>query len=327
VRRRPAQAPGLALLLACMFGCMFGCVRGTAAARAADDAPPAAVSVSTAAVQTVYAVGDIARCTHPDPRWSGAFDTAAVVAAGLAADPDAVVLTLGDHTYPRGTAAEFATCYGPTWGRFKERTWPSPGNHEYATQGAAPYFAYFGARAGHGYYRLQLGAWRIYSLDSNLAPAAHAQQLAWLQAELARDAAAAQGAAAPCTLAFWHHPLYSSGGHGSVPTMREAWALLHAAGAELVLSGHDHDYERFAPQDAQGRFDPHGLRQFVVGTGGAYPTPFLLPVKHSETRDASRNGVLRLRLYAGGYDWEFLEATPPQLPNASPPDHGSGRCH
>ena len=281
----------------------------------------------------MYAAGDIARCIHPDPRWSGAFDTAALVAAGLAAEPKAVVLTLGDHTYPHGTAAEFARCYEPTWGRFKERTWPTPGNHEYHVKGAAPYFAYFGARAGRGYYSLRLGGWRIYSLDSNLAGADQARQLAWLKKELARDmadtadTAAAGGGRPPCTLAFWHHPLYSSGGHGSVATMRAAWALLQAAGAELVLSGHDHDYERFAPQDAQGRRDRLGLRQFVVGTGGAYPTPFLLPVANSETRDASRSGVLRLRLHAGRYDWEFLEATPPQLPNASPPDHGSAACH
>ena len=304
----PGAAPCAALLLACTPG----------AAAQADEEPE---------VQTVYAVGDIARCAHPDPRWSGAADTAAVVAAGLAADPRAVVLTLGDHTYPNGTAAEFANCYGPTWGRFKERTWPSPGNHEYYTKDAAPYFAYFGARAGRGYYSLTLGAWRIYSLDSNLASAAHAAQLAWLKEELRNDARAAAGGVAPCTLAFWHHPLYSSGGHGSVPRMRGAWALLRDAGAELALAGHDHDYERFAPQDADGKRDPNGLRQFVVGTGGAYATPFLRVRANSETRDASRNGVLRLRLYPGRYDWEFLEATPPQLPNASTPDHGSGACH
>ena len=307
-RRSPDAAPRAALLLACLLG-------STSAGAAEPEA------------QTVYAVGDIARCTHPDPRWSGAADTAAVAAAGLAADPHAVVLTLGDHTYPRGTHAEFANCYGPTWGRFKERTWPAPGNHEYYTKDAAPYFAYFGARAGRGYYSLTLGAWRIYSLDSNLAPAAHAAQLAWLKAQLQGDPRAAAGAAPPCTLAFWHHPLYSSGGHGSVPKMREAWALLQDAGAELVLAGHDHDYERFAPQDADGKRDPNGLRQFVVGTGGDYPTPFLRLRANSEHRDASRNGVLRLRLFAGGYDWEFLEATPPQLPNASTPDHGSAACH
>ena len=313
--RVAGRHPALAARFRVLAGAAFLFASTPASSEPVPPAPP------QAGVQTVYAAGDIARCRHPDPRWSGAADTAAVVAAGLAADPAAVALTLGDHTYPRGTAQEFADCYGPTWGRFKDRTWPSPGNHEYYTKGASPYFAYFGERAGRGYYALSLGPWRLISLDSNLAPGAHAAQLDWLRAEL-------KDHPSRCTLAFWHHPLYSSGGHGSVPKMRDAWALLYAAGAELVLSGHDHDYERFAPQDANGVLDrARGMRQFVVGTGGAYATPFLLTVKHSEARDASRNGVLRLRLREDGYDWEFLEATPPSLPNASPPDHGSAACH
>jgi len=280
-----------------------------------------AASASAGAGITVYAAGDIARCAGSDPAWSGAADTARTIAAGLAADPQAVVLTLGDHTYPRGRPREFTDCYGPTWGRFKDRTWPAPGNHEYYTPKAAPYFAYFGARAGRGYYSLEMNGWHIVSLDSNLAPAEHAAQLAWLRADLASHPAR-------CTLAFWHHPLYSSGGHGSIPTMRDAWRLLQEAGAELVLSGHDHDYERFAPQDADGRLDrARGMRQFVVGTGGAYPTPFLLTVDNSEMRDSGRTGVLRLRLLDGRYEWEFLESarlTPLGLP---PPDRGSDVCH
>jgi 3',5'-cyclic AMP phosphodiesterase CpdA len=270
---------------------------------------------------TVYAAGDIARCAYPDPAYSVAADTAATVAAGLAQDPRAVVLALGDLTYPRGAAKEFTDCYAPTWGRFKNRTWPAPGNHEYYTPGAKPYFAYWGARAGRGYYSFELGTWHIISLDSNLAPAAHAAQLDWLRADLAAHPA-------HCTLAYWHHPLYSSGGHGSVPKMRDAWKLLYDAGAELVLSGHDHDYERFAPQDADGRLDPaRGIRQFVVGTGGAYPTPFLLTVPHSEARDSNRTGVLRLQLYAGGYGWEFVESTRLSSFGIAPPDRGSAACH
>jgi hypothetical protein len=269
---------------------------------------------------TVYAAGDIARCASA-PAWSGAADTARTVAAGLAADPDAVVLTLGDHTYPRGRAAEFTDCYGPTWGKFKDRTWPAPGNHEYATPKAAPYFAYFGERAGRGYYSLELGGWHIVSLDSDLAPAEHAAQIEWLRADLASHPAR-------CTLAFWHHPLYSSGGHGSIPKMREAWRLLQEAGAELVLSGHDHDYERFAPQDADGRLDrARGMRQFVVGTGGAYPTPFLLTVRNSEMRDSGRTGVLRLRLLDGRYEWEFLESARLTTLGLPEPDRGGDDCH
>jgi hypothetical protein len=280
-----------------------------------------AASAGTAPVMTVYAAGDIARCASGDAAYAGAADTARTVAAGLAADPDAVVLTLGDHTYPHGKAAEYTDCYGPTWGRFKDRTWPAPGNHEYYTAQAAPYFAYFGERAGRGYYSLDLQGWHIVSLDSNLAPAAHQMQLAWLRADLASHPAR-------CTLAFWHHPLYSSGGHGGIPKMRDAWRLLMDAGAELVLSGHDHDYERFAPQDADGHPDrARGLRQFVAGTGGAYPTPFLLTADNSEMRDNGRTGVLRLRLLDGRYEWEFLESgrlTPLGLP---PPDRGSDVCH
>jgi 3',5'-cyclic AMP phosphodiesterase CpdA len=270
---------------------------------------------------TVYAVGDIARCAYRDPKYAPAAGTADTVAAGLAADPQAVVLTLGDNTYPVGAMKEFTDCYAPTWGRFKDRTWPSPGNHEYYTRGAVPYFQYFGARAAHGYYSLEIGSWHVVSLDSNLAPAAHAAQIEWLRADLASHPAR-------CTLAFWHHPLYSSGGHGNVPKMHDAWALLYRAGAELVLSGHDHDYERFAPQDADGHLDTaRGMRQFVVGTGGAYPTPFLLTVAHSELRDASRTGVLKLRLREGGYDWEFLESSRVTTLGVAPPDKGSAACH
>jgi 3',5'-cyclic AMP phosphodiesterase CpdA len=294
--------------------------------RAAAAALLAAIAAHAAAAGpdqgiTVYAAGDIARCAYHDPAYSGAADTAATVAAGLAQDPQAVVLALGDLTYPRGAMKEFTDCYAPTWGRFRDRTWPAPGNHEYYTPGAKPYFDWWRARAGRGYYSFDLGTWHVISLDSNLAPAAHAAQLEWLRADLAAHPAR-------CTLAYWHHPLYSSGGHGSIPKMRDAWQLLYAAGAELVLSGHDHDYERFAPQDADGRLDPtHGIRQFVVGTGGAYPTPFLLTVPHSEVRDSNRTGVLRLRLYAGGYGWEFVESTRLSSFGIAPPDHGSAACH
>lgn len=273
---------------------------------------------------TVYAAGDIARCKHPDPRWSGAAATADLVEPLLRADPRSSVLTLGDHTYPKGTAAEFESCYGPTWGRFRERTWPTPGNHEYATPGAAPYFAYFGARArpqGRSWYSLRLGSWLVISLDSNLKGAQHAAQIAWLRTELARSQVR-------CTLAFWHHPLYTSGGHIGPGRMRDAFALLHAAGAELVLSGHDHDYERFAPQDADGRLDrTGGVRQFVVGTGGAFATPFLQYTPHSEVREASYDGVLELKLLDGAYAWRFLPAEPGRVRPGVTLDRGRAVCH
>src|SRR5437763_3351529 len=157
--------------------CCAALLAGAAAHAAPEDAPTDGV--------TVYAVGDIARCAYPDPGYSAAAGTAATVAAGLAADPEAVVLTLGDNTYPVGAMKEFTDCYGPTWGRFKDRTWPSPGNHEYYTHGAVPYFRYFGERAGRGYYSLEIGSWHVISLDSNLAPAAQALQIDWLRQDLA----------------------------------------------------------------------------------------------------------------------------------------------
>ena len=273
---------------------------------------------------TIYAAGDIARCAHPDPQWSGAAATAALVEQRLAGDPDAAVLTLGDHTYPNGTAREFADCYAPTWGRFRERTWPTPGNHEYHTEGGSPYFTYFGERAGRGYYSLRLGSWLVLSLNSNLTGAEHAAQLEWLRAELGRK----ESAATRCTLAFWHHPAYSSGGHRQKGKLRDAWQILFDAGAEVVLSGHDHDYERFAPQDGQGKLDRvRGIRQFVVGTGGAYPTPFLQLPSNSEVREAMFDGVLRLRLLDGAYEWEFLPAAPHKVPAGAVMDRGRAECH
>ena len=276
--------------------------------------------MAQAAPYTVYAAGDVAYCSGA-PGWSGAAGTAELVAAALAHDPRAAVLALGDLVYQRGSEREFADCYGPTWGRFRARTLPAPGNHEHATPGAAGYFAYFGAVAARGWYSVRLGAWRIISLDSSLSGAAAREQLAWLEQELAASGER-------CTLAYWHFPLYSSGGHGSMAAMRPAWELLHKAGAEVVLSGHDHDYERFAPQDANGKLDPaRGIRQFVVGTGGAYATPFLLPVKHSEMRDNSRTGVLKLVLREASYEWEFLEASYDGFPYGQQADRGAGQCH
>ena len=159
-----------------------------------------AAAPAGAATYTVYAAGDIARCIHPDPRWSGAAATADLVADALAQDRNAAVLTLGDHTYPVGAPGEFAACYEPTWGRFKDRTWPTPGNHEYYTPGATPYFAYFGARAGIGYYSMELGNWHVISLNSQIKGDAAAAQLAWLKDDLARHPARG-------TLAAWHVPL------------------------------------------------------------------------------------------------------------------------
>ena len=282
---------------------------------------PAAPAAPPAREYTVYAAGDIAYCDKKPALLSDANDSARVVEAGLAATPHAAVLLLGDNVYQKGTEREFRDCYGPTWGRFKARTHPAPGNHEYYTPGATGYYAYFGSAAGRGYYSVDLGAWHVVSLNSNLKGAEHQAQLEWLKQDLAASRAR-------CTLAYWHHPLYSSGWHGSFPIMQSAWQLLHEAGAELVLAGHDHTYERFAPQDANGTLDrERGIRQFVVGTGGAYYTPFKFPIANSEMRDNSRFGVLKLVLREDSYDWQFLESAYDGFPNGQPADRGTGKCH
>jgi hypothetical protein len=233
--------------------------------------------------------------------------------------PAAQIITLGDNTYPDGAAREFTHCYAPTWGAFLQQTWPGLGNHEYRTPEAAGYFQYFGERAGpaqRGYYRWQLGKWRIFALHSYLkSPEQQAAQLAWLKKELESTPAA-------CTLAYWHHPVFSSGGHGNNKHMREAWKLLQAAGADLVLSGHDHDYERFAPQDVYGHPDATGIRQFVVGTGGTPLTPFLLKKPQSEAANNTSHGVLQLVLRANSYEWTFMPADAGGFT-----DHGSANCH
>jgi acid phosphatase type 7 len=240
--------------------------------------------------------GDIADCDIP-----GAAATAA-----LLDDIPGTVFTAGDNVYPDGTAAEFRSCYAPTWGRHLARTRPSPGNHEYHSAGARPYYAYFGAGAGEpgrGYYSYDLGEWHIVALNSNLRAEAEAAQEQWLREDLAAHKV-------PCTLAYWHHPLFSSGsGHGGDPRLRPLWQVLAEFAADVVINGHDHDYERFAPQSPDGRADAaHGVREFVVGTGGAVLGIFGFPHANSEVRKSGTWGVLKLTLHPTSYDWEFIPA-------------------
>jgi Calcineurin-like phosphoesterase len=219
-----------------------------------------------------------------------------------------VVFTLGDHAYEAGTPIEFEACYDPSWGRHKARTRPTPGNHDYLTPRAFGYFDYFGAAAGErdkGYYSYHLGAWRIIVLNSNCSDAGgcdtDSAQVKWLRANLASSRTM-------CTLAYWHHPRFSSGPNGSEPEVQAFWQALHDHRAEVVLSGHDHVYERFAPQDAEGRLDlTRGLRQFVVGTGGGSHHRFPGPaIANSEIRNDDTFGVLKLTLYPTRYEWQFI---------------------
>jgi len=291
------------------------------AAAAALAAPAAA---HAARPLTVYAAGDIADCRYNRAADSGAAGTAALIAKG---DPEALILTLGDHTYPSGAPAEFSDCYAPTWGQFKARTRPTPGNHEYTSGKATGYFDYFGelaGPAGRGYYSYDKSGWHFISLNSDLKPADHQRQLLWLKDDLAASKAR-------CTLAYWHAPMYSSGGHAPSKRMQDIWRALHAAGVELVLSGHDHDYERLAPMDADGQPDAaRGVRQFVVGTGGAMLTPFLWLNDQSEARSNWRTGVLKLVLKENSYEWEFLPVQPkaaPEHPQQEARDSGTANCH
>ena len=234
----------------------------------------------------------------------------------------AAVLALGDLQYEQGALSAFRVSYERSWGRVKAVTRPAPGNHEYETAGAAGYYQYFGASAhapDRGYYSFGLAGWHVVALNSNCSEVggcdARSPEAGWLRADLAAHPAR-------CTLAYWHHPRFSSGTHGSDATYDAIWRALAAAGADVVLVGHDHDYERFAPQDARGQLDAaRGIREFVVGTGGRGLRPFASVQTNSRVRNASTLGVLELTLGASAYTWRFQPAV------GSFADSGSARCH
>ena len=245
--------------------------------------------------------------------------------AALLDEIPGLIWTTGDNAYPAGTERDFARCYEPSWGRHRHRTRPTPGNHEYWTADARAYFDYFGDAAGvpgKGWYSYRYGEWLVVALNSNLATSVKSEQGRWLTKLLAENPSR-------CTVAYFHHPLVSSGAHGSHAdgsddvNVRPLWEALYRAGAEIVLTGHDHHYERFEPMTPEALPDPdHGIRQFIVGTGGG-----VLRGKGrqehplSETFVAGRHGVLRLTLAPGSYEWAFLEVTGRTL------DRGQGRCH
>jgi hypothetical protein len=261
-------------------------------------APAVVLSAATGAPAPAVLVGagDIAACNS---------DGDEATARILDATPG-TVFTAGDNAYERGTDREFADCYHPTWGRHRARTRPSAGNHDYGTPGAAGYFRYFGAAAGEpgkGYYSYALAGWHVVAINSNCrfvgGCGPGSPQLEWLRRDLSLSRA-------QCTVAYWHHPRFSSGLHGSSAEMAPIWEALHAARADVVIAGHDHTYERFAPLDAAGRADARGMRSFVVGTGGRSLYPFRTAAGGSEVRRNDTYGVLKLTLGIGGYEWEFL---------------------
>ena len=262
---------------------------------------------------TLLAVGDISTCRNDDD------DATARI---LDAIPGPVI-TLGDTVYDSGTADEFSMCFDPSWGRHRARIRPAVGNHEYYTPAAAPYYRYFGAAAGdpaRGYYSFDIGAWHLVALNSNCAEVggceAGSPQDRWLVADLAASRAR-------CTLAYWHHPLYTSGTHGPTTAVAPLYRRLYEADADVILTGHEHDYERFAPMDAAGVVDAaRGIREFVVGTGGVELRWFPGVAANSEARDVATHGVLRLVLRPTGYAWRFLPTA-----GGAFTDAGEARCH
>lgn len=269
---------------------------------------------TTSNATVLIAAGDIADCQSDG-------DTAT---ARLVATLPGTVVALGDNAYERGTTRDFADCYDTTWGAFKARTRPVPGNHDYETPSAAAYFRYFGSQAGDatgGYYVFTLGSWRIYALNSNCSDIGGCDpgspEYEWLVADL-------KAHPADCVAAYWHHPRWSSGTHGNYRRMKPIWDLLYRNGADVVLNGHDHDYERFAPQDAAGRVDPaFGLREFVVGTGGKSHYRFRdPPLPTTQVRNDDTYGVLELTLDADSYKWRFVPAA-----GGTFTDGGTTPCH
>lgn len=253
---------------------------------------------------TLVGAGDISMCSNDNDE----------LTAELLDNIPGTVFTTGDNAYADGTSAQFKNCYGPTWGRNKDRTRPVPGNHDYHTRDASAYFQYFNDIPP--YYVYDLGSWRVYALNSEIDVTEKSPEIEWLQQDLATHPR-------QCVLAYWHTPRWSSGStHGSDPDMQELWKIFYDAGAEVVLNGHEHEYERFMPMNAEGLADPQGLREFVVGTGGGKPYSFGDPLPTSEVRNTPVYGVLKLTLRANSYDWQFVPVTGSTLT-----DSGSTECH
>lgn len=254
----------------------------------------------------VLAAGDIAACgSGGDERTATLLDS-----------NRGTVLALGDLAYDSGTLEEFQACFGPSWGRHKRRIRPAPGNHEYNSD-ASGYFGYFGRAAGpagRGYYSFELGSWHILSLNSERGTDAGGAQVRWLRADLARTRTR-------CVLAFWHRPRWSSGEYADDARVAPLWNALYDARADIVLSGHDHNYQRYPPMNKRGAIArARGIRSFVVGTGGRDRYGLRADSRRRAATDSTW-GVLRLTLRPAGYRWRFVPVA-----GGSYRDSGSGTC-
>lgn len=248
---------------------------------------------------------------------SGSGDSAtAALLDGIAG----TVFTVGDNAYPNGTASEFRRYYEPTWGRHKARTRPAPGNHDYHTSGATGYYGYFGSNAGpsgRGYYSYDLGTWHIVSLNSEVSMAAGSAQETWLRADLAATAQA-------CILAYWHKPRFTSGTtHGPEISTGPLVRALYDVRADVIVTGHNHQYERFAQLNPSGGLDTaNGARHFVAGMGGAGFYGFARILPNSQVRNSNTHGVLKFTLHATSYDWQFVPEAGKTFT-----DSGTTSCH
>ncbi len=228
------------------------------------------------------------------------------------------VVTLGDNAYEDGTLTQFLNYYDPSWGAYKSITRPSPGNHDYHTSGAAGYRSYFpdawAPASGRLYYTWTLPGWRMIALDSNVSRGVGSAQYNWLKSTLATNTNR-------CILAYWHHPRFSSGEHGNNTSVGAFWTLLYNARADVILNGHDHDYERFALQTPSGSASTSGIREFVVGTGGTDLRPFSTVRANSQVRKSGIYGVLKMTLNSTSYSWSM------RTTSGTTVDSGSTTCH
>ena len=253
---------------------------------------PQGSSLAQGGDPVLVGAGDIANCGANGDE----------LTANLLDNIPGIVFAAGDLQYGDASLG-YEACYGPSWGRHKGRTRPIPGNHDYSTPGAAKYFAYFGDAAGpvgKGYYSYDLGAWHIIALNTNPVKGLQEEESKWLIADLAAHPNV-------CTLAIGHNPVFSSGIYGVTAYSKLYFKILYDAGADVFISGDAHDYERFAPQSLYGQKQPtRGIRQFVVGTGGAPTTRMGAKWRNSEARNDQTWGVLKLTLHATSYSWEFV---------------------
>jgi hypothetical protein len=263
---------------------------------------------------TLVGAGDIAGCGFGADHGT----------AKLLGKTQGTVITIGDNVYPDGTSAQFRRCYGRTWGKYKNRTKPTLGNHDYGTPGAKPYFDYFGKAAGKpgkGYYSYDRGSWHIVALNSQCEQVggcgAASRQGRWLRKDLAKHQV-------KCTLAYFHHPLFAAGrGYDSPEKVKRFWHILNKRGADVILSAHAHRYERYAPQTPGGKRSDRGIREFIVGTGGAPGgTQYGPDDPHLQSKNLRTPGVLKLRLGSGTYHWRFIPVAGRNFT-----DSGQDQCH